>query len=113
MEHLILSVLGFDMGSVTALTFVNMFLPTGDDPLRCLAMVCKGGHTHTHIYIYIYRPSPTPQCAHLQYYAELSLQDAERFLKYLPSVVAAACIATALHASGHPAWVRTPLSLPG
>ena len=41
-----------------------------------------------------------------QYYAELTLQDAERFLKHLPSAIASGCAAMALHSLGMPAWVR-------
>lgn len=78
MEHLVLKVLRFDMGSATALTFVEPVLQAlrASDQLRFLTM----------------------------YYAELTLQDAERFLKHLPSVVAAACLAMALHTLGLPAW---------
>jgi hypothetical protein len=46
--------------------------------------------------------------------AELTLQDGERFLKYLPSTVAAASILLARHVFHAPAlWVcRVPPSLP-
>ncbi len=81
MEHVVLNVLRFDMGSATSLTFL--------DPLFT-ALNLKGSERIHHL---------------AEYYSELTLLDSERFLPYLPSVTAAACLAMSLHAHGLPPMV--------
>ena len=41
-----------------------------------------------------------------QYLCELTLQDSDPYLKYLPSTIAASSVVLALHTFGLPAWVR-------
>ena len=84
MENLVLKVLQFDMGAVTAHSFAERFLKAAaaDEKTKFLA----------------------------QYLMELTLQDGERYLKYRPSVVAAASICVALHTLALPHWVRQRLS---
>jgi len=81
MENLVLKVLQFDMGAVTAHSFAERFLnaAAADEKTRFLA----------------------------QYLMELTLQDGERYLKYRPSVVAAASICVALHTLALPHWSAT------
>lgn len=43
-----------------------------------------------------------------QYLLELTLQDAERFLRYLPSTIAGAAICLAQHIMDQPYWVSLP-----
>lgn len=78
MEHLILKVLKFDMGGVTAFSFFQRLikLTKADDNTKFLAM----------------------------YLMELTLQDGERFLKHPPSVVAAASLAVARYTVGQIPW---------
>lgn len=78
MEHLILKVLKFDMGGVTAYSFFHRYikLTNADATVMYLAM----------------------------YLMELTLQDGERFLKQLPSVIAAAAISVAYYTVGRPHW---------
>lgn len=78
MEHLILKVLKFDMGGVTAFSFYQRYikLTKADDTVRFLSM----------------------------YLMELTLQDGERFLKHSPSVIAASAIAVARYTMGLPYW---------
>ena len=80
MENLVLKVLQFDMGAVTAYSFAERFLKAAN---------------------------ANEKTRHLtQYLMELTLQDGERYLKYKPSVAAASCIVVALHTLGMPVWVR-------
>jgi cyclin A len=78
MEHLILKVLKFDMGGVTAFSFYQRYikLTNADDNVKFLAM----------------------------YLMELTLQDGERFLKHSPSVLAASALAVARYTVGLPYW---------
>eukprot|EP00040_Diaphanoeca_grandis_P003861 m.26176 g.26176 ORF g.26176 m.26176 type:complete len:387 (-) comp15296_c0_seq2:466-1626(-) len=78
MEHLILKVLKFDMGGVTAYSFFQRFIKMAqaDDNVKYLTM----------------------------YLMELTLQDGERFLKYTPSIVAASALAVAQYTVGQPCW---------
>eukprot|EP00049_Salpingoeca_infusionum_P003614 m.68439 g.68439 ORF g.68439 m.68439 type:complete len:638 (-) comp12198_c0_seq1:462-2375(-) len=78
MEHVILKVLRFDMGACTALTFVERlleFVPR-TEASRCMTL----------------------------YIAELSLLLGERFMKYYPSVIAAASVCLAQHCFDLPVW---------
>ena len=79
MENLVLKVLQFDMGAVTAHSFAERFLnaASANEKTRFLS----------------------------QYLMELTLQDGERYLKYRPSVVAASAVCVALHTLGLPHWV--------
>lgn len=81
MENLVLKVLQFDMGAVTAYSFAERFLKAAN---------------------------ANEKTRHLtQYLMELTLQDGERYLKYKPSVAAASCIVVALHTLGMPVWTPT------
>jgi len=81
MENLVLKVLQFDMGAVTAYSFAERFLKAAeaDDRTRHLT----------------------------QYLMELTLQDGERYLKYRPSVVAAAAVCVTLDTLQLPCWTVT------
>jgi len=81
MENLVLKVLQFDMGAVTAYSFAERFLKAAaaDDRTRHLT----------------------------QYLMELTLQDGERYLKYRPSVVAAASVCVTLDTLQLPCWSAT------
>lgn len=81
MENLVLKVLQFDMGAVTAYSFAERFLKAAeaDDRTRHLT----------------------------QYLMELTLQDGERYLKYRPSVVAASAVCVTLDTLQLPCWTTT------
>eukprot|EP00039_Didymoeca_costata_P019638 m.338344 g.338344 ORF g.338344 m.338344 type:complete len:415 (-) comp18388_c0_seq1:1179-2423(-) len=78
MENLVLKVLKFDMGAVTSYCFADRFLKAAnaDDRIK-------------HLMLYL---------------MELTLQDGDRYLKYLPSVVAASSLVVALHTLNQPCW---------
>lgn len=78
MEHVILRVLEFDMGGCTAFTFLERFLEAAGAPIRVHYLAL--------------------------YLCELTLLDGARFLTYLPSVVAAAAVSTAMCTFGLPPW---------
>lgn len=44
-------------------------------------------------------------CFIFQYLCELALQDADPYLKYYPSIIAAAAVCLARHTVGQTAWV--------
>jgi len=78
MEHLVLKVLGFDLSAPTSHLFVSQL----------------GQMSHTN-----------EKTQHLAMYLnELSLMSGENFLRYTPSLVAAASIALARHTMGTEAW---------
>eukprot|EP00051_Salpingoeca_urceolata_P035731 m.31072 g.31072 ORF g.31072 m.31072 type:complete len:424 (-) comp9630_c0_seq1:352-1623(-) len=81
MEHLVLKVLKFDMGAVTALSFLDRFVKAAhaDERTKGLAM----------------------------FLCELTLQDSEHYLRFPPSIVAAASICLALHTMQRPHWTPT------
>jgi cyclin A len=79
MENLVLKVLQFDMGAVTAYSFAERFLKAADADDRTRHLT--------------------------QYLMELTLQDGERYLKYRPSVVAAAAVCVTLDTLQMPCWV--------
>lgn len=81
MEHVVLSALGFDLGSCTAFSFLERFLDAGD-------------------------ATPTARLLAL-YLSELSLLYGERFLCYLPSVVAMASVCVALWTCHEVHWSAT------
>eukprot|EP00045_Choanoeca_perplexa_P001901 m.22255 g.22255 ORF g.22255 m.22255 type:complete len:403 (+) comp11225_c0_seq2:133-1341(+) len=78
MEHVVLKVLQFNMGSCSALTFMDLFLLKvgASDEIGYLA----------------------------KYLSELCLQDGGAFMEFRASVTAAACVAMALHTAGRPCW---------
>lgn len=78
MENLVLKVLQFDMGAVTAYSFAERFLKAADADDRTRHLT--------------------------QYLMELTLQDGERYLKYRPSVVAAASVCVTLDTLQLPCW---------
>lgn len=80
MEHLILKVLAFDLSVPTTLSFIMSFSASNDllDTTVFLAM----------------------------YLGELSLLEADPYLKYLPSELAASCIALARHTLDQEAWPK-------
>jgi hypothetical protein len=83
MENLVLKVLQFDMGAVTAYSFAERFL--------------KAAHCDLH-----------DRARYLTLYLmELTLQDGERYLKYAPSVIAAAAVCISLHSLNRPHWTPT------
>jgi len=87
MEHLILKVLKFDMGGVTAYSFFQRFIKmsNSDDTVKFLTM----------------------------YLMELTLQDGERFLKHSPSVIAASALLVARYSTGLPCWPQDLASQSG
>lgn len=78
MEHVVLNVLGFDMGSATPFTFLEPCLAglRAHDRVRFMAL----------------------------FFAETTLLDGERFLRFLPSTIAAACLSLTLHTLAMPHW---------
>lgn len=78
MEHLVLKVLKFDLGSATMLSFLNPLLRTcqANDKVRCLAY----------------------------YLGELTLMDGETYLKFKPSITAISILSLALHSLHQPHW---------
>lgn len=78
MEHLVLKVLTFDVAVPTTNWFCDHFLTTcdADSKVKALAM----------------------------FLAENTLIDAETFLKYIPSQIAAACVCLARFSLGHEPW---------
>jgi len=78
MEHLVLKVLGFDLSVPTTHLFVNKYC-------QMFKMDQKSLHLAT-------------------YLNELSLLDGESFLKFSPSVLAAASVALSRHTLGQEAW---------
>lgn len=87
MEQLVLKVLNFDLAVCTQLCFVGQFsrAAASDDDARYLA----------------------------QYLSELTLLDAETYLGYRHSQVAAACVALARHTLGIPAWPEAAVQMSG
>jgi len=82
MEHLVLKVLDFELSSPTTFLFLNKILEM------------EG----------VERALKEKLCALSAYLAELSLVDGENFLKYKPSLVAAASVALARHTLDLEAW---------
>ena len=78
MEHLVLKVLGFDLSAPSSHLFVSQLgqMSNTDEKTQHLAM----------------------------YLNELSLMSGENFLRYTPSLVAAASLALARHTMGAEAW---------
>jgi len=78
MEHLVLKVLGFDLSAPTSHLFVSQ-----------LGQMSQTNEKTQHLAMYL---------------NELSLMSGENFLRYTPSLVAAASIALARHTMGTEAW---------
>ncbi|XP_014665012.1 PREDICTED: G2/mitotic-specific cyclin-A-like [Priapulus caudatus] len=78
MEHLVLKVLSFDVAVPTALCFLQRF-----------AYMCQCDDKTTSLAMYL---------------SELTLLNAEVFLKYLPSTIGAAAMMLANHAMGREPW---------
>jgi len=78
MEHLVLKVLGFDLSAPTSHLFVSQ-----------LGQMSQTNEKTQHLAMYL---------------NELSLMSGENFLRYTPSLVAAASIALARHTMGVEAW---------
>lgn len=78
MEHLILKVLAFDLSVPTALSFITTFS-------------VSGSLTNTTMYL-------------AMYLCELTLLEADPFLQYLPSELAAASVALARHTQDQEVW---------
>eukprot|EP00054_Salpingoeca_dolichothecata_P013533 m.75598 g.75598 ORF g.75598 m.75598 type:complete len:379 (-) comp20528_c0_seq1:158-1294(-) len=81
MEHLVLKVLKFDMGPVTILNFLQRFTVAAHADERTGFLI--------------------------QYLAELTLQDGEKFMKYIPSIVACAAVCVGLNTMQKPCWTST------
>lgn len=81
MEHLVLKVLRFDMGPVTILTFLRRFLAAAhaDDQLKLLA----------------------------SYVAEMTMQHGDKFMQYIPSMLAASAVSMAMAMLRRPFWSST------
>eukprot|EP00795_Rhopilema_esculentum_P000843 gene843-10587_t len=84
MENLILKTLKFDLSAPTALNFLERYIaaakaPAGGSKLESLA----------------------------RFLCELTLQDYDPFLKYLPSTIAASCVCMASSTLGLPIWTPT------
>lgn len=82
-----------------------MYIPT----VRCSQTFLISSFLH-HGYYYLCALGfnfLSPSSCVLQYLIELTLQDGERYLKYLPSRIAAAALCNALAATKKPCWVRT------
>jgi len=78
MEHLVLKVLGFNLSAPSSHLFVSQF-----------AQMSKTDEKTQHLAMYL---------------NELSLMSGENFLRYTPSLVAAASLALARHTVGQEAW---------
>ena len=87
MENLVLKVLGFDLSGPTAIEFLSQMcqLTNSEEKIQHLAMVSHTNPLNINI-------------TWLQYVCELSLMHGDTFLKYPPSVVAAAGLVLARHA---------------
>eukprot|EP00038_Savillea_parva_P008769 m.179068 g.179068 ORF g.179068 m.179068 type:complete len:401 (-) comp14675_c0_seq1:137-1339(-) len=81
MEHLILKVLRFDMGGVTPYAFLQRYL-----------VVAGADKTTTDLAMYL---------------LESTLLDGDRYMRYKPSLMAAASLCNALYATKQPCWTPT------
>lgn len=119
MEHLILKILDFNLSAPTSHTFLLRYLKASEvdlssakpdqgttgslenstgvmsQTISALSMVmCDMS------FLFV-----EPMFTSLQYLAELAVQDADPYLKYHPSVVAASAVCLARHSTNQTAWV--------
>jgi cyclin A len=87
MEYLLLNVLKFDLASPTVVNFLQRYIA-----------VIQANQKTEHL---------------AMYFAELTLLDADPYLKYPPSVIAGAALALALHTLSLPAWTPALIDYSG
>lgn len=106
MEHLILRVLSFDLTVPTPLTFLLHYCTHNNLPnrIKYLAMVSWIGkilQTNWTIFKTFFIDAIV---GFLQYLCELSMLEADPYLEYLPSMLAASAIALAQHTMLEEVW---------
>lgn len=127
MERLILKILDFNLGAPTTHTFLLRYLKANEVDLLPSSGVPssyvssgKANSDSQAISQTISYLSMVPKlmffnkkcdhnnlCFFFQYLSELALQDADPYLKYYPSVIAASAVCLSRHTLGQTAWVST------
>lgn len=101
MERLVLKILDFNLAAPTAHTFVLRYLKASEVDLSSTkpnqGLFLSGENTGV---------MSQAISALSMYLCELALQDADPYLKYHPSVIAASAVCLARHSTGQTAWPR-------